>query len=73
LGKFLRRSENLVARVGGRIDLQRRPEQNERRFPPGHIFAGDSIDLAFVIVPEPSTVAVLLVGAVAVAIRRRCR
>ena len=46
---------------------------NELRFPDGHIFAGDSIDLSFVIVPEPSSVAILVVGAVALAIRRRYR
>ena len=35
---------------------------NELRYPGGHFFEGESIDLAFVITPEPATVALLGLG-----------
>ena len=43
---------------------------NELRYPINHPFAGESIDLAFVITPEPATLALLTLGALA-ALRRR--
>jgi hypothetical protein len=42
-------------------------------YPAGHPYAGESIDLAFVITPEPGTIAMLLAGAAVglfVAVRR---
>lgn len=37
-------------------------EWNELRYPSQHPFAGQSIDLAFVITPEPATLLVLALG-----------
>ncbi len=42
----------------------------EMRYPIGHLFEGQSIDLAFVITPEPATLALLALGTLAV-LRRR--
>lgn len=42
----------------------------DMRYPAGHPFAGESIDLAFVITPEPATLALLTLGTLAV-LRRR--
>jgi hypothetical protein len=46
-------------------------EWNELRYPSSHPLGGESIDLAFVITPEPATLAVLALGAIAGLIRRR--
>lgn len=47
-------------------------DPHELRYPAGHPLQGQSIDLAFVIVPEPCTVMLLLGGgALAVARKRR--
>lgn len=43
----------------------------ELRYPIGHPYEGQSIDLAFVIVPEPVTVGLLAAGAGGVLLRRR--
>lgn len=43
----------------------------ELRYPIGHPFAGESIDLAFAIVPEPATMVLLTIGGLAVLRRRR--
>lgn len=45
---------------------------NELRYPAGHSLEGNSIDLTFVIVPEPATMSLLCVGA-AMLIRHRRR
>jgi hypothetical protein len=42
---------------------------NELRYPYGHPFEGESIDLAFAITPEPATIVLLGLGGVF--IRRR--
>jgi len=44
---------------------------NELRYPDGHEFEGDSIDLAFVITPEPATMTLLAIGGLVVLRRRR--
>jgi len=44
---------------------------HELRYPEGHPLQGQRIDLAFVIVPEPATLAFLGLGAAGVLIRRR--
>ena len=44
---------------------------NELRYPFSHQLEGHSMDLAFVIVPEPSSVALLTLGAALLAMRRR--
>ena len=49
------------------------PLWGELRYPLGHEYEGDSIDLAFAIVPEPITLAVLVLGMIAAALRRRQR
>jgi len=46
---------------------------NELRYPMGHPFEGESIDLAFVIVPEPATMLLLIGGGVLAVVRRRRR
>jgi len=43
----------------------------EMRYPIGHDFETESIDLAFVITPEPTTMALLAMGSVALIRRRR--
>jgi len=45
----------------------------ELRYPMLHPYEGDSIDLAFVIVPEPATMLILLGGGALAAVRRRRR
>jgi len=44
---------------------------HELRYPTGHPFQGQSIDLAFVITPEPATLTALAVGALTLLRRRR--
>lgn len=44
---------------------------NELRYPDGHPFQGESIDLAFVITPEPATVFLLGLSSLALLRRRR--
>jgi len=44
---------------------------NELRYPDGHEFQGESLDLAFVITPEPTTMMLLALGGLAVIWRRR--
>ena len=46
---------------------------NELRYPMGHLFEGQSIDLAFVITPEPATMGLLGLGIVGLMARRRRR
>lgn len=46
---------------------------NELRYPLGHPFEGQSIDLAFVITPEPTTWVLIGLGTAALAFRRRRR
>ena len=46
---------------------------NELRYPAGHPYEGQSIDLAFVITPEPTTWALIGLGASALVLRRRRR
>ena len=44
---------------------------HELRYPPGHPLAGQSIDLAFVITPEPATMGLLALGGLALLKRKR--
>lgn len=44
---------------------------NELRYPGGHPFEGQSIDLAFVITPEPTTIVLLGLGGLALRRKRR--
>lgn len=46
---------------------------NELIYPSNHEFGGRSIDLAFVITPEPATVIVLAIGGIAALLRRNRR
>ncbi len=43
----------------------------ELRYPDGHPFEGESIDLSFVITPEPATLIVLALGLIPTLLRRR--
>jgi len=43
----------------------------EMFYPDGHTAAGEAFDLAFVIVPEPATMAVLIAGGILLPMRRR--
>ena len=53
---------------GGTISLW-----SELLYPPGHELVGQSIDMAFVIAPEPITLVVLVLGMVPAALRKRQR
>ena len=44
---------------------------NELRYPDGHPFHPESIDLAFVITPEPGTMCLLVLGGIGALLRRR--
>lgn len=44
---------------------------NELRYPPGHPAEGQSIDLAFAVIPEPATILLLGFGALALLRKRR--
>ncbi|MBN1435795.1 MAG: PEP-CTERM sorting domain-containing protein [Sedimentisphaerales bacterium] len=44
---------------------------NELRYPSNHPYAGQSMDLAFVITPEPASIGLLTLGALALIRRRR--
>ena len=47
------------------------PDWFELRYPFGHPFEFESIDLAFVITPEPATISLLCIGGLALLRRRR--